>query len=219
MRSPSGRSALLGVAVVVSVSAAGSLTAVVLDAVTGETVRGPAAVAEAPDQGGPGAAGGPGAPAPAGAPGMVSSVTLSIPAVGLELPVLPLTPAAGAIDPPTLTEAYWVEPYGDPVGDPAASDNTLYIAGHTWGGGDAAFNPLLDDSGQRGALTVGDAIEVRTPTGTAEYTVTGTESYARGALPSAADVWEASPGRLVLISCLQREDGPPTENVVVVAES
>ena len=66
----------------------------------------------------------------------------------------------------------------------------------------------------------GDEIEVSTPEGTVSYTVERTERYAKGELPDAAEVWEASPGRLVLITCFQRGGGrASTENLVVFAEA
>ncbi|SDQ88542.1 class F sortase [Quadrisphaera sp. DSM 44207] len=164
----------------------------------------------------------PGAAQPArAAPGPVgSSVRLQVPEVGLDVPVLPLAPADGALNPPTIGEAYWVQPYGDPVGDAEQADNTLYIAAHSSSGGGAAFDPLLDRRRQRGALEPGDVVTVRTPQGSVDYTVQRTQRYATDELAGAEEVWEASPGRLVLITCFQRGDGrPSTENLVVVAGS
>jgi hypothetical protein len=61
---------------------------------------------------------------------------------------------------------------------------------------------------------------VRTPSGTAAYTVASTHRYGKDELPGATEVWEVSPGRLVLITCFQRADGrEATENLVVVAEA
>ncbi len=66
----------------------------------------------------------------------------------------------------------------------------------------------------------GDVVEVSTPGGTVGYTVERTERYAKDELAGAADIWEAVPGRLVLITCFQRADGrDSTENLVVFAES
>lgn len=59
---------------------------------------------------------------------------------------------------------------------------------------------------------------MRTPNGTFRYTVERTERYGKDELAAAAEVWEASPGRLVLITCFQRADGrASTENLVVFA--
>jgi hypothetical protein len=65
----------------------------------------------------------------------------------------------------------------------------------------------------------GDVVEVSTPGGTVGYTVERTERYAKDELAGAADIWEAVPGRLVLITCFQRAGRASTENLVVVASS
>ena len=63
-------------------------------------------------------------------------------------------------------------------------------------------------------------LTVDTPAGTVDYTVTGTETYAKHELPGAADVWAIVPGRLVLITCFVDDDGRATdENFVVFADS
>jgi hypothetical protein len=147
-----------------------------------------------------------------------SSVHLFIPAVHLDLPLLALTPRTGVIDPPTLTAGYWIEPYGEPVADPKKATNTLYIAAHSARRGHDGFDPLLAADHQGSALVAGDAIQVRTPDGTATYTVERTQRYEKNTLPGATDVWESHPGRLVLITCFIRADGrPATENLVVFA--
>jgi sortase (surface protein transpeptidase) len=143
-----------------------------------------------------------------------------IDAVGIDLPLLPLTPRRGVIDPPTLTAAYWIEPYGDPVASADQADNTLYIAAHSDGSGTNGFDPLLGPDHRAGAVGAGDVIEVATPGGTVSYTVERTERYGKNELAGAEEVWEAHPGRLVLITCFQRSDGrATTENFVVVAQS
>ncbi len=153
-------------------------------------------------------------------PTPASDVHVAVPAVGLDLPVLPHTPRGGAINPPTLTAAYWIQPYGKPVGAPEQADNTLYLAAHSTGTGEYGFDPLMDTGGGGSTLEAGDVIEVSTPQGTVDYTVERTERYAKGELDDATEVWEAVPGRLVLITCFQRGGGrASTENLVVFAES
>ncbi|WP_448612171.1 class F sortase [Geodermatophilus sp. URMC 60] len=159
-------------------------------------------------------------PAVAALPTPSSAVHVSVPALDLDLPVLPLTPRDGTINPPTLTAAYWIEPYGDPVGSAEEADNTLYLAAHSTGTGEYGFDPLMGSDGGGSTLEAGDVIEVSTPRGTVGYTVERTRRYAKGELPGATEVWEASPGRLVLITCSQRGGNrAPTENLVVFAES
>ena len=159
-------------------------------------------------------------PAPAARHTPSSSVHLVIPSVDLDLPLLALTPRRGVIDPPLLTAGYWIEPYGEPVGAADQAVNTLYLAAHSAGQGDDGFDPLLTADHRGSALEAGDTIDVRTPNGTVTYTVERTQKYGKNELAGAADVWEASPGRLVLITCFQRADGrASTENLVVFAES
>ncbi|MEX5717449.1 class F sortase [Geodermatophilus maliterrae] len=149
-----------------------------------------------------------------------SDVHVTVPAVGLDLPVLPLTPAGGVINPPALTAAYWIEPYGDPVGTAGEADNTLYLAAHATGTGEYGFDSLVDADSGGSTLIPGDVVEVSTPGGTVDYTVQRTERVAKGELPDATDVWEAAPGRLVLITCFQRDTTrAATENLVVFAQS
>jgi len=102
-----------------------------------------------------------------------SAVHLVIPAVGLDLPLLALTPKHGGIDPPLLTAGYWIEPYGEPVAAAAKATNTLYIAAHSAGRGHDGFDPLLATGRGGSSLAAGDVVEVRTPDGTARYTVEG----------------------------------------------
>jgi len=161
------------------------------------------------------------APQPTAVPALGSDadVRLRVPTVGLDLPVHPLEPDGQAINPPTMTDAYWIAPYGEPGAGASAPDNTVYIAAHSWSRGDAAFDPLLDAGFEGGAVGPGDLVEVDTPSGTAEYAVTDVRRYGKDVLPDADEVWEVHPGRLVLITCFQREDGRrSTENLVVVAE-
>ncbi len=149
-----------------------------------------------------------------------SDVHVAIPALDMDLPLLPLQPRNGAINPPTLTAAYWLDPYGDPVGSAEQADNTLYLAAHSTGTGEYGFDPLMESDGGGSTLDAGDVVEVSTPEGTVSYTVERTERYAKGELPEATEVWEAVPGRLVLITCFQRGGGrSSTENLVVFAES
>jgi len=149
-----------------------------------------------------------------------SDVHLTIDGLGMDLPVLPLTARGGAINPPTLTAAYWIQPYGEPVGSAEQADNTLYLAAHSTGTGDYGFDPLMGSDGGGSTLGAGDVVEVSTPEGQVSYTVERTQRYAKGELPGATEVWEASPGRLVLITCFQRGGGrASTENLVVFAES
>lgn len=218
MRRPIRRTAVLAGAAVLGLGGA-VLLGVGLsmpERVVAAVAEGPPPVAAPPTSGAPAAA--TPTPTPVARYTPSSSVHVAIPAVGLDLPVLPLSPHGGVIDPPLLTAAYFLEPYGHPVGAAEQADNTLYLAAHSAGHGDDGFDPLLTDEHRDSALAAGDVVEVRTPDGTASYTVQRTERVAKDALPNAADVWESVPGRLVLITCFQHR-GKATENLVVFASA
>ncbi|WP_233498816.1 class F sortase [Blastococcus sp. TF02A-26] len=144
---------------------------------------------------------------------------MTVPELDVDLPVLPHTPRGGVINPPTLTAAYWIQPYGEPVGTPEQADNTLYLAAHSTGTGEYGFDPLMETDGGGSTLGPGDVIEVSTPQGTVRYTVERSQRYAKGELDDATEVWEVAPGRLILITCFQRGGGrASTENLVIFAE-
>lgn len=147
-------------------------------------------------------------------------VRLRVDAVGIDLAVLPVAATAGRLDPPTMTDAYWIEAYGRPTevgADPGG--NTVYLVAHSWNRGHAAFNPLLDVDARRPRVVAGDRIEVDTARGTAVYAVDGTDRYPKGALAGADEVWRAVPDRLVLITCFQRVRGRSLDNLVVSAHA
>lgn len=138
---------------------------------------------------------------------------IEVPAVGVDLPVRPITPERGPLDPPTLRDAYWIEPYGVPGAD---ADNTAYIIGHSWDEGEAAFNPLFDQENQTSEVDPGDRIVVTTDQGRFTYAVQEARRYPKDSLADADDVWRIVPGRLVLITCFQPDDGgSSTDNLVV----
>lgn len=141
---------------------------------------------------------------------------VEIPAVGLDLPVVPISPVDGRIDPPTVGDAYWIQEYGLPGSD---ADNTVYLVGHSSLRMDAALNPLLDVEHQDSVLQPGDEIRVTTANGVLRYEVTGWSRYEKASLPDADEVWAIAPGVLQIITCFQ-EDGlaRADDNLVVTAQ-
>lgn len=139
---------------------------------------------------------------------------VQVPSVGVDTAVLPITPQGGVLDPPSLTAAYVIERYGAP-----GSDNTVYLAGHSWDSGEAVFNPLFDRAAQSARVREGDEVVVTTAAGRYTYVVERAERYPRASLPDRDEVWDAVPGRLVLITCFQRDDGRnASDNLVVYAQ-
>lgn len=139
---------------------------------------------------------------------------LRVPSVGLDVPIRLVSEVDGTITPPGIDAVYLVSNRG--VGLDRADQGTIYLAMHSLPGArNAPGNALVDVPNGRAALEDGAHIDV----GTRRYEVTRTEIVDIDELPTRADVWLNSPGRLVIITSLQREDGArPTENVVITAK-
>lgn len=152
-------------------------------------------------------------PPPEGPVASAVPTRVEVPAVGLVVDVLPVTPDGGELDPPTLDEAYWIEPYGTPASD---ADNTVYLVGHSYDSGDAAFNPLFDRTQQVATVAAGDKVVVTTGAGRLTYVVDSTQRHPKDELADVDEVWRIAPGRLVLITCFQRNDGGASQDNLVV---
>jgi sortase (surface protein transpeptidase) len=151
-------------------------------------------------------------PAPSG---VAPPVRIQVPAVGLDAAVVPITPAGGELDPPRLDRAYWIESYGSPGPD---ATNTVYLAGHSVDRGTAVFDPLFDQERQTALVKSGDEVTITTDAGAVTYVVDETQRYPKSELANEAEVWRIVPGRLVLITCFQRNGGGrSTDNLVVYA--
>jgi sortase (surface protein transpeptidase) len=147
--------------------------------------------------------------------GVAPPVRVQVPAVGLDAAVVPITPAGGELDPPRLDRAYWIESYGSPGPD---ATNTVYLAGHSVDRGTAVFDPLFDQERQTALVKSGDEVTITTDAGAVTYVVDETQRYPKSELANEAEVWRIVPGRLVLITCFQRNGGGrSTDNLVVYA--
>lgn len=133
--------------------------------------------------------------------------------VGLDVPLGSMKTVGGTIDPPGFTSAYVVRDLGVPLSD--ARDGTVYVAAHSLrGGGTAPGNYLIDVDAGTPRVAAGDSIVV----GPRTYVVTDAFAVGKSDLAARADIWEDAPGRLVVVTCLQREDGSLSqENVIVEA--
>lgn len=142
---------------------------------------------------------------------------VQLPGVGLDVRVYASQlPPDRTLDPPTVPDAFWVMDFG--TAGPA-SGNTVYIAAHSSSVGPAAFNPLLDRGAADGAVHAGQKVLVTTPEGDYSYTVTGSARYVKTDILGARKLWEAVPGRLVLVTCFQYNyRAESDQNFVVYAE-
>ncbi|ROS48416.1 class F sortase [Frigoribacterium sp. PhB24] len=147
-------------------------------------------------------------PVPAGAGELV------IPKTGLRVEIAALRETDRVINPPGFDKAYWVQNRG--VGLAQASAGTVFIAMHSLrGGGVGPGNYLIDVEHRRSKLQVGDDVFV----GSAKYRVKATDAIEKTRLGQAESVWDETPGKLVLITCLQRpEGGESLQNIVIEAQ-
>jgi hypothetical protein len=135
---------------------------------------------------------------------------LTFPAASIDTAIVPLTPSsadltARSLVPPLTLEAYWLTSYGVPG---PGSDNTTYIAGHSWEGRDAPFNRLS------GGDLMGTEFVVTTEAGDITYIVDSVTTYEKDTLKD-SEIWDIVPGRVVLISCYTED--PWGKNIVVTA--
>lgn len=151
----------------------------------------------------------PTAAAPAG-PRAAPPQRLVYPGAGIDVVVNPLEPtdedkARQTIVPPPTMDGYWLVPYGMPG---TGSNNTTYIAGHSWQDREAPFNRLSTNAAP------GDRLTLTTQTGELAYQVDSVTTYVKSGLKD-SPIWDVVPNRLVLISCYT--DDLWGTNVVLVA--
>ncbi|WP_228510610.1 class F sortase [Curtobacterium sp. VKM Ac-2884] len=142
-----------------------------------------------------------------------TGVQLVVPSVGLDVPLGELDAVDGQITPPGFREAYRVRNLGVSLADRA--DGTVFVVMHSLrNGAIGPGNLLIDVDGQRSEVAVGSSVRI----GDARWTVTGSERITKATVAADADVWADEPGRLLLITCLQRPDGSASvDNVVIEA--
>jgi hypothetical protein len=138
---------------------------------------------------------------------------LRVPAVGLDTPVGELNVIDHQITPPGFSSVYRVRNLGVPLTDAAAG--TVYVVTHSLrGGGLAPGNYLFDVATGKPRVTAGERISI----GGLRYTVDQAQVVPKAQLPAQRDVWQNTPARLVLITCLQNgQNKPSTSNVVITA--
>lgn len=144
-------------------------------------------------------------------PGTPESDRLVVPSVDLDVPIGTLSAVDGVITPPGFTEAYYVRNMGVSASD--ASDGTLYLVTHSVKDGYAPGNALIDVDAGTARVTSGDSLAV----GGLTYVIDETVNVDKDELATHEALWTNDPGRLVLITCLQRSEGRSLQNVVIIA--
>lgn len=136
-----------------------------------------------------------------------------VPSVELNVPLGEVSEVNGEITPPGFGSVYIVRNRG--VGLAVAEQGTVYAVTHSVrGGGMAPGNALIDVRNEAAGVDVGAVIEI----GDRRYEITESQRITKEGLPTAPGLWEEIPGRLVVITCLQKPQGGPSEdNIVVIA--
>jgi LPXTG-site transpeptidase (sortase) family protein len=139
-----------------------------------------------------------------GAPRLVS-----IPALGVAAPVVPVTAPNGTLVPPADAEqlGWWAD-----GARPGAARGSALVAGHTVHTGGGALHDLEQ-------LTRGERVVVRTDSARLVYEVARVRVYSKGRLARDAErvFSQEAPSRLVLITCEDWDGRQYLSNVVVVA--
>jgi hypothetical protein len=136
-----------------------------------------------------------------------------VPSVGMDVRLGALDMADNTITPPGFTSAYLVRNLG--VAPATADTGTVYAVMHSIrGGGMGPGNYLLDVETGAAAVSAGDVVEVAGRS----YSITGSEAVPKQELPS-SPIWQNTPGRLVIITCLQQPSGATSlNNLVIMAD-
>ena len=135
------------------------------------------------------------------------------PSVGLDVPLGSLDVVDNELEPPGFTSAYWVRNLGVAPADSA--NGTVFVVMHSLrNGGEGPGNALIDVDNGKARIASGASIAVDD----VEYHVVSTETVDKGQISRDKSVWADTPGRLVVITCLQRPDGAAsTDNMVIEA--
>ncbi|WP_437582534.1 class F sortase [Paramicrobacterium sp. CJ85] len=153
-------------------------------------------------------------PSPEASPTPDIGTEFEVPSVGLDIPLGALSAVNGEITPPGFTSAYWIRNVG--VSPKDADTGTVYVVMHSLR--DGAVGPgnyLIDVANERAAVDEGAKILVDG----ISFSVTSSRHVSKSELPNDAEIWADTTNRLVIITCLQRADGSPsTDNMVIIAE-
>lgn len=144
----------------------------------------------------------------------VNGMRLRVPSTGLSVPIGELNEVDGVIDPPGFSSAYLVRNYGATLA--TAATGTVFVVMHSCRGGAVCpGNYLIDVAAGRSSLALGADVYV----GALHYRVTGSQKVYKPDVHTQADIWANTPGRLVLLTCLQvPSQTESTDNMVVSAQ-
>jgi LPXTG-site transpeptidase (sortase) family protein len=134
---------------------------------------------------------------------------MRIPALGVNVPVVPVHAPGGTLVPPSDPQelGWWAD-----GAEPGAKRGSALVAGHTVHDGGGALDHL-------GTLAPGSGIVVTTARGTIRYRVTQVRDYRKGTLADDAPrlFSQRVAGRLVVVTCTDWNGVTYLSNTVVTA--
>jgi hypothetical protein len=138
-----------------------------------------------------------------------------VPDVDLDAPLGAMNTYKGVINPPGYTSVYWIRNMG--VSLENAGSGTVYMATHSLRhGGRGPGNYLIDVEKGEGKVPIGAAMYAKADTEQVKYRVTDVISVPKSDIGT-VNVWdEAVPGRIVIVTCLQRPDNSASRNNIIV---
>lgn len=133
-----------------------------------------------------------------------------VPSVGLATGLESMSEVNGAINPPGLRNGYVVRNHGTPD---HPERGTTYVAIHSVQGAELPGNKLIDIAAGEPTVDSGETITLQDH----DYTVTDSYTVSKTDISGDDRVWADEPGRLVILTCLQRTSGRSVDNVVIEA--
>lgn len=144
----------------------------------------------------------------------VADRRLRVPSTGLNVPLGELNEVAGVIDPPGFASAYLVRNYGAHLTQ--ASRGTVFAVMHSCRGGAVCPGNYLIDV-DAGAASVKPGADVYLAG--LHYRVTGWQKVYKPDVHADTDIWASTPGKLVLLTCLQvPAQTKSIDNMVITAQ-
>lgn len=135
-----------------------------------------------------------------------------VPSVGLNTGLKTMSEVNGAINPPGLSNGYVVRNHGSPD---HPERGTTYVAIHSVQGAELPGNKLIDVDAGEAAVEAGETITLQDR----DYTVTDAYAVPKSDVSGDDSVWVDEPGRLVVLTCLQRTSGRSVDNVIIEASA
>ncbi|GAA0423283.1 class F sortase [Leifsonia naganoensis] len=144
----------------------------------------------------------------------VDGRTFRVPSEKLSVPLGELDQVDGVIDPPGFASAYVVRNHGATLDN--AAEGTVYVVMHSCrGGATCPGNYLIDVATGEASVQSGADVYVAG----LHYRVTGSHSVYKPEVSSDIDIWQNTPGKLVLLTCLQvPAQTKSIDNMVITAQ-